>query len=141
MLTRALLMILLSAVLTSTMSLRQRVTLLRWLLLLAMQSLSLWLLSLVAVHSSLLVRYLMDSSIQRLPLVPELICLGMLMQPFQPTPVGENKFLNGGDQSFSPAPAPTPSVGAPTISGVTPFETSTSVSMSSGVRRRNPLHS
>ena len=45
-------------------------------------------------------------------------------------PVGENKFLNGGDQSFSPAPAPTPSVGAPTISGVTPFETSTSVSMS-----------
>lgn len=45
-------------------------------------------------------------------------------------PVGENKFLNGGDQSFSPAPAPTPSVGAPTINGVTPFETSTSVSMS-----------
>lgn len=45
-------------------------------------------------------------------------------------PVGENKFLNGGDQSFSPAPAPIPSVSAPTISGVTPFETSTSVSMS-----------
>lgn len=49
-------------------------------------------------------------------------------------PVGENKFLNGGDQSFSPAPAPTPtptpSVSAPEISGVTPFETSTSVSMS-----------
>lgn len=45
-------------------------------------------------------------------------------------PVGENKFLNGGDQSFSPAPAPTPSVGAPTISGNTPFETSTSVTMS-----------
>lgn len=45
-------------------------------------------------------------------------------------PVGENKFLNGGDQSFSPAPAPTPSVSAPVISGETPFETSTSVSMS-----------
>ena len=45
-------------------------------------------------------------------------------------PVGENKFLNGGDQSFSPAPAPTPSVSAPIISGVTPFETSTSVTMS-----------
>lgn len=45
-------------------------------------------------------------------------------------PVGENKFLNGGDQSFSPAPAPTPSVSAPVISGVTPFETSTSVTMS-----------
>lgn len=45
-------------------------------------------------------------------------------------PVGENKFLNGGDQSFSPAPAPIPSVSAPTINGVTPFETSTSVSMS-----------
>lgn len=45
-------------------------------------------------------------------------------------PVGENKFLNGGDQSFSPAPAPVPSVSAPVISGVTPFETSTSVSMS-----------
>lgn len=47
-------------------------------------------------------------------------------------PVGENKFLNGGDQSFSPAPTPTPSVSAPVISGVTPFETSTSVSMSAG---------
>lgn len=45
-------------------------------------------------------------------------------------PVGENKFLNGGDQSFSPAPALVPSVSAPTISGVTPFETSTSVTMS-----------
>ena len=49
-------------------------------------------------------------------------------------PVGENKFLNGGDQSFNPAPAPsptpTPSVSAPTISGTTPFETSTSVTMS-----------
>lgn len=45
-------------------------------------------------------------------------------------PVGENKFLNGGDQSFSPAPAPIPSVSAPVISGTTPFETSTSVSMS-----------
>lgn len=49
-------------------------------------------------------------------------------------PVGENKFLNGGDQSFNPAPTPTPtptpSVSAPRISGVTPFETSTSVSMS-----------
>lgn len=45
-------------------------------------------------------------------------------------PVGENKFLNGGDQSFSPAPAPVPSVSAPTISGNTPFETSTQVSMS-----------
>ena len=45
-------------------------------------------------------------------------------------PVGENKFLNGGDQSFSPAPAPVPSVSAPTISGNTPFETSTQVSLS-----------
>lgn len=45
-------------------------------------------------------------------------------------PVGENKFLNGGDQSFSPAPTPTPSVSAPVISGNTPFETSTSVTMS-----------
>lgn len=49
-------------------------------------------------------------------------------------PVGENKFLNGGDQSFSPAPTPTPtptpSVSAPVISGTTPFETSTSVSIS-----------
>ncbi len=45
-------------------------------------------------------------------------------------PVGENKFLNGGDQSFSPAPASVPSVSAPVISGTTPFETSTSVSMS-----------
>lgn len=49
-------------------------------------------------------------------------------------PVGENKYLNGGDQSFSPAPTPTPtptpSVSAPVISGTSPFETSTSVSMS-----------
>lgn len=49
-------------------------------------------------------------------------------------PVGENKFLNGGDQSFSPAPTPTPtptpSVSAPVITGTSPFETSTSVSMS-----------
>lgn len=49
-------------------------------------------------------------------------------------PVGENKFLNGGDQSFNPAPTPTPtptpSVSAPVITGTTPFETSTSVSMS-----------
>lgn len=49
-------------------------------------------------------------------------------------PVGENKFLNGGDQSFNPAPTPTPtptpSVSAPVISGTSPFETSTSVSMS-----------
>lgn len=49
-------------------------------------------------------------------------------------PIGENKFLNGGDQSFSPAPAPTPtptpSVSAPVITGTSPFETSTSVSMS-----------
>lgn len=49
-------------------------------------------------------------------------------------PIGENKFLNGGDQSFNPAPTPTPtptpSVSAPVISGTSPFETSTSVSMS-----------
>lgn len=45
-------------------------------------------------------------------------------------PVGENKFLNGGDQSFSPAPASVPTVSAPVISGVSPFETSTSVTMS-----------
>ena len=49
-------------------------------------------------------------------------------------PVGENKFLNGGDQSFSPAPAPTPtptpSVSAPVISGTTPFTDTTSVTMS-----------
>ena len=49
-------------------------------------------------------------------------------------PIGENKFLNGGDQSFNPAPAPTPaptpSVSAPVISGTSPFESSTSVTMS-----------
>ena len=49
-------------------------------------------------------------------------------------PVGENKFLNGGDQSFNPAPTPTPtptpSVSAPVISGTTPFDSSTSVTMS-----------
>ena len=49
-------------------------------------------------------------------------------------PVGENKFLNGGNESFSPAPTPTPtptpSVSAPVITGTSPFETSTSVSMS-----------
>ena len=49
-------------------------------------------------------------------------------------PVGENKFLNGGDQSFSPAPTPspdvTPSVSAPVISGSTSFTDTTSVTMS-----------
>lgn len=49
-------------------------------------------------------------------------------------PVGENKYLNGGEQSFSPAPSPTPtptpSVSAPVLSGDTPFETSTVVTMS-----------
>lgn len=49
-------------------------------------------------------------------------------------PVGENKFLNGGNESFNPAPTPTPtptpSVSAPVITGTSPFETSTSVSMS-----------
>lgn len=49
-------------------------------------------------------------------------------------PIGENKFLNGGDQSFNPAPTPTPTptptVSAPVITGTSPFETSTSVSMS-----------
>lgn len=45
-------------------------------------------------------------------------------------PIGANRFLNGGDESFSPAPAPTPSVGAPTISGTTPFEETTSVTIS-----------
>ena len=45
-------------------------------------------------------------------------------------PVGENKFLNGGNESFNPAPAPVPSVSAPTISGNTPFETSTQVTLS-----------
>lgn len=45
-------------------------------------------------------------------------------------PIGANRFLNGGDESFSPAPAPTPVVGAPTISGTTPFEETTSVTIS-----------
>ena len=45
-------------------------------------------------------------------------------------PIGQNRFLNGGEESFSPAPAPTPSVGAPTISGTTPFEETTSVTIS-----------
>ena len=45
-------------------------------------------------------------------------------------PIGQNRFLNGGDESFSPAPAPSPSVGAPTISGTTPFEETTSVTIS-----------
>lgn len=45
-------------------------------------------------------------------------------------PIGQNRFLNGGDESFSPAPAPTPVVGAPTISGTTPFEDTTSVTIS-----------
>lgn len=45
-------------------------------------------------------------------------------------PIGQNRFLNGGDESFSPAPAPTPVVGAPSISGTTPFENTTSVTIS-----------
>ena len=45
-------------------------------------------------------------------------------------PIGENRFLNGGSESFSPAPAPTPAVGAPSISGTTPFEDTTSVTIS-----------
>lgn len=54
-------------------------------------------------------------------------------------PVGAQDYLNGGDifgqqESFNPAPTPTPtptpSVSAPSINGTTPFETSTSVSMS-----------
>ena len=49
-------------------------------------------------------------------------------------PVGEERILNGGNygNEASPAPDPTPSgsVAAPTISGTTPFETSTSVTMS-----------
>lgn len=49
-------------------------------------------------------------------------------------PVGAQDYLNGGDifgqsESFNPAPTPTPSVSAPVISGTTPFESSTSVSM------------
>lgn len=45
-------------------------------------------------------------------------------------PIGANRFLNGGEESFSPAPAPTPVVGAPSISGTTPFEETTSVTIS-----------
>lgn len=45
-------------------------------------------------------------------------------------PIGENRFLNGGSESFSPAPAPTPAVGAPSISGTTPFEETTTVTIS-----------
>lgn len=45
-------------------------------------------------------------------------------------PIGENRFLNGGSESFNPAPTPSPSVGAPTISGTTPFEETTSVTIS-----------
>ena len=45
-------------------------------------------------------------------------------------PIGENRFLNGGSESFNPAPAPTPVVGAPSISGSTPFEDTTSVTIS-----------
>lgn len=45
-------------------------------------------------------------------------------------PIGENRFLNGGSESFSPAPAPSPVVGAPSISGTTPFADTTSVTIS-----------
>ena len=50
-------------------------------------------------------------------------------------PVGAQDYLNGGDifgqsESFNPAPTPSPSVSAPVIIGTTPFETSTSVTMS-----------
>lgn len=54
-------------------------------------------------------------------------------------PVGNADYLNGGDifgqsESFNPAPTPsptpTPSVSAPSINGTTPFQTSTSVTMS-----------
>lgn len=49
-------------------------------------------------------------------------------------PVGAQDYLNGGDiygqsESFNPAPTPSPSVSAPVISGTTPFESSTSVTM------------
>lgn len=52
-------------------------------------------------------------------------------------PVGAQDYLNGGDifgqsESFNPAPTPSPSVTAPVISGTTPFESSTSVSMTAG---------
>lgn len=50
-------------------------------------------------------------------------------------PVGAQNYLNGGDiygqsESFNPAPSPSPGVSAPVISGKTPFQTSTSVTMS-----------
>lgn len=55
-------------------------------------------------------------------------------------PVGASAFLNGGDifgmnetqgdGSVEPGPGPTPQVAAPTISGTTPFETSTTASIS-----------
>lgn len=55
-------------------------------------------------------------------------------------PVGASAFLNGGDifgmnetqgdGSVEPGPSPTPQVAAPTISGTTPFETSTNASIS-----------
>ena len=55
-------------------------------------------------------------------------------------PVGANAFLNGGDiygmdekqgdGSSEPTPGPTPQVAAPTISGTTPFETSTTATIS-----------
>lgn len=65
-------------------------------------------------------------------------------------PVGAQDYLNGGDiygqsESFNPAPTPTPpptpSVSAPVISGTTPFQTSTSVTMSaeSGAQIRYTL--
>lgn len=65
-------------------------------------------------------------------------------------PVGARDYLNGGDiygqsESFNPAPTPTPtptpSVSAPVISGTTPFQTSTSVTMSaeSGAQIRYTL--
>lgn len=49
-------------------------------------------------------------------------------------PVGAQDYLNGGDiygqsESFNPAPTPSPSVSAPVISGTTPFESSTSITM------------
>ena len=65
-------------------------------------------------------------------------------------PIGAQDYLNGGDiygqsESFNPAPTPTPgptpSVSAPVISGTTPFQTSTSVTMSaeSGAQIRYTL--
>lgn len=55
-------------------------------------------------------------------------------------PVGASAFLNGGDifgmnetqgdGSVEPGPGPTPQVAAPTISGTTPFKTSTTASIS-----------